>query len=157
MNPAQIGQLINENKMGDALKILLAIPDKTTWIQNALAVCYMRQGNAEKAVSVLLDAVYQKNSVVIKSGVADTTKLNLAAAMLLAGRVEGGLSVLNEVNHDLPMKKQLENAIQIWKKQQSIGSKILMALGVYPTQKPVILDFPPGQIEVDLKTEYFTR
>jgi hypothetical protein len=157
MNPAQIGQLINENKMGDALKILLGIPDKTNWIQNALAVCYMRQGNAEKAVSTLLDAVYQKNSVVIKPGVSDTTKLNLAAAMLLAGRVEGGLSVLNEVQHDLPMKKQMENAFQNWKKQQPIGSKILMALGVYPTDKPVSMDFPPGQIEVDLKAEHFAR
>jgi hypothetical protein len=148
--PDHIWALITDNKADNALKILDGIRDGSVWVNNATAVCWMRLGKPEKASAVLMDMVYKKNSVIMKTSATDTTKLNLTTAMLMTGNIDGALTVLNAVEHNSPMKDNLIKAIAAWKKQQSIGSQLLMLVGMYPN-KPVNLDFAPGQIEVNVK------
>ena len=149
--PDHIWALIVDNKADNAMKILNSIQDGSVWIQNAIAVCWMRLGKPDKASSILLDMVYKKNSVIMRTDVSDVTKLNLATSLLMTGNIEGALDALNTVENDTPMKGKLQEALAAWKKQQPLGSRIGMFLGVYPKNKPVSLEFPPGQIEVNLK------
>ncbi len=146
-----IWALITDNKVDNALKILEGIQDGSAWIKNATAVCWMRLGKAEKATAILLDMVYKNNSVIMKQDASDVTKLNLVTAMLMTGNIEGALTVLNAVEHNLPMKDNLIRAIAAWKKQLPMWSRMAMSVEIYPRNKPVKLDFAPGQIEVNVK------
>lgn len=152
--PDYIWSLISDNKSDEAFKLLSGMLDGSVWMLNAMAVCQMRMGNPHKAFALLIDLVYHKNSVVLQSETSDSTKLNLATAMLMMGNVEGALSMLREVRCQTQMKANIENSIRVWKKKQSIFSRIGMMFGIYPNKK-VELDFPPGQIEVNIKNEVF--
>jgi hypothetical protein len=154
--PDHIWALISDNKAENALKILSDIQDGSVWVQNATAVCWMRLGKPEKASAILVDMVYKKNSVAMRTDSSDVTKLNLATAMLMTGNAEGAIEVLNAVEQNTPMKENLERAIGVWKKQQPLWSRIAMFLGVYSNNKSVPLDFPPGQIEINVK-DVFVR
>ena len=155
-SPEYIWSLICDNQLEEAYKSLTGMQDGSVWIQNAMAVCQMRMGKPEKACALLIDLVYQKNSVVLRADATDATKLNLATAMLMTGNIEGALGVFNCVKHETPMKKNVEYAIQVWKTKQSLFSRIGMLFGMYPSTK-VELDFPPGQIEVNLQNKLFTH
>jgi predicted Zn-dependent protease len=151
---SHIWALISDNKAENALKILSDMQDGSVWVQNATAVCWMRLGKPEKASAILLDMVYRKNSVIMRTDSSDVTKLNLATAMLMTGNVEGGSEVLHAVEQNTPMKENLEKAVRAWKKQQPIWSRMAMFLGVYSNNKPVSLDFSPGQIEINVKDAF---
>jgi hypothetical protein len=153
-SPEYIWSLICDSQLEEAYKLLTGMQDGSVWMQNAMAVCQMRMGKPEKACAILIDLVYQKNSVVLRADATDATKLNLATAMLMTGNIEGALGVFNSVKNETPMKKNVEYAIQIWKKKQSLCSRIGMLFGMYPSTKAE-LDFPPGQIEVNLKNKQF--
>ena len=154
--PNHIWSLIADNKEENALRILRDIQDGSVWVKNATAVCWMRLGKPEKALAILVDMVYKNNSVIMRQDASDVTKLNLVTAMLMTGNVEGALEVLNAVEHNTPMKENLERAVRTWKKQQPIWSRMAMSVEIYPDNKPVKLDFPPGQIEVNVK-DIFAR
>ncbi len=147
-SPAHIGSLLNSGKAEEALQLLTSIPESTGWIRNAMAVCLMRMGKPKKASDLLVELVYQKNSVVMRPDVSDGIKLNLVSAMLMAGNIEGAAGMLKEVKNETPMKTRVDHVFREWRKKQSIFSRIAMRLGIYPTC-PVELDFPPGQIEGD--------
>jgi hypothetical protein len=146
-----IWSLITDNKEESALKILDRIQDGSVWIKNATAVCWMRLGKPEKACAILLDMVYKNNSVIMRQDASDVTKLNLATAMLMTGNVDGAMVVLHAVEHNTPMKENLKKAILAWRKQLPIWSRMAISVEIYPRNKPVRFDFPPGQIEVNVK------
>jgi hypothetical protein len=147
--PSHIWALITDNKVQSAMTILNGIQDGSIWVQNATAVCWMRLGNPQKASAILLEMVYRKNSVIMRTDASDITKLNLVTALLMIGNIDGALEILNSAEHTTPMGENLKKAVRRWKNQQSIVSRMGMFLGIYPSNKPVKLDFPPGQIEVN--------
>lgn len=152
--PGHIWALINENNIDGALKILTSMQDGSAWAQNAIAVCWMRLGNPQKAVDILMNKVYMTNSVILRSDASDSTRLNLVTALFMTGNVDGALTILNKIEHDTPMKEMLKKAYQEWKKQQPIWSRMAMFMGIYPDNKPVKMDFPVGQMEVSAKEAF---
>jgi hypothetical protein len=140
-----ISQLINENHLDEAMEVLTQNADKSMWLQNARAVCWMRTGQAGKAIEALTPLVYRSNSVAIDLKVHEIVILNLATARLLAGNVLGAVSLLAEVRKESPMRRKLESAVKDWKQTQPMLARIAFALGLLPSNTPVPLDFPAGQ------------
>lgn len=139
--------LINNNQLEEALKIFSQSSNRSPWLQNAQAVCWMRSGQAHKAVEVLTPLVYQGGSVVMNPNRAsELVILNLVAARLLIGNLPGAVSLLAEVTEELPMRHKLQSAINAWKRKQPFFSRIAFALGLLPMDTPIPLDFSPGQL-----------
>jgi hypothetical protein len=141
-----ISELINNNQFEDALNILSQNPNRSLLLQNVQAICWMRSGQAPKAVEVLTPLVYQGSSVTINPNVSESVILNLVTARLLTGNLSGAVSLLAEVTEESSMCQKLKSAIAAWKRKQSFFSRIAFALGLLPMDMPIPLDFPPGQL-----------
>lgn len=142
-----ITKLINAGRVHEALETINRTNDNSPWMQNARAVCLMRSGQSDKALSVLTALVYQPNSVVFRQNVPEILKLNLVTAMLLSGNVSGAMTVMQQVHQDSPMRTQIQNAVNQWKRSRPLMSRIAFSCGILPYNSPVPLDFLPGQLE----------
>lgn len=140
-----VRDLLNRGEAEKALESLSRATTPSPDVSNARAVCLMRLGHCERAV-----AVYQE--MLLKGGVTVDPKapvkhvVNFATALLLAGNVAGGISVLDDLGRtDHPGALRLRAAVQRWRKSLGIIRRLLFAVYGAVPEKPVVLDFPPGE------------
>ncbi len=114
-------------------------------VSNARAVCLMRLGRPDSAV-----AIYQ--DLLLKGGVAVDPKapvvhvVNFATALVLAGNTAAALRALDALGRtDHPSAARLRAAIGRWRSSLGIFRRFLLAAYGAVPEKPVVLDFPPGE------------
>ena len=144
-----IQNLINQNRIEEALQSLHHIDNDSLWYQNARAVCLMRSGEPKKAAEILSSYVYKKNTVIFNSNIPLVIKINCVTAMLLEGNVAGALNILNNIEGNHALIKKVRDAVRNWRRREPLWRRISMRLGMFPFGRPVRLDFTPGEIDLD--------
>lgn len=140
-----IRELLNQDHPNDALKFIEHLGQKTPLMENARGVCLMRLGKIEEAVSVLRDAAFQ-GYICMPSDTPVLYQINFATAMLLSKHNDSAFDILNKLDEKIhPEILKLKEAIRRWVKSLNFIEKCCYCIGLYPN-KPVTIDFPPGEI-----------
>jgi hypothetical protein len=138
-----VREFLAQDRVPEAISALSRTADRSAWFENARAVCYMRLGQPEKAVSIYRSLLLG-GGVVVRQSAPVTFKANFATALLLAGNTEGGITILDEIGQsDDASVGRLRDAVARWRKSLNLVQRILAAAGA-PPAKPVLLDFAPG-------------
>ncbi|OPZ96688.1 MAG: hypothetical protein BWY71_01856 [Planctomycetes bacterium ADurb.Bin412] len=145
----EIQNLISQNRMEEALQSLQHSGNDSLWYQNARAVCLMRSGEPKKAAEILSGYVYKKNTVVFNANIPLVIKINCVTAMLLEGNVAGALNILNNIEGNHALIQKVRDAVRNWRRREPLWRRISMRLGMFPFERPVRLDFTPGEIDLD--------
>ena len=140
-----IRTLLNQSRPHEALKFIEHLGQKTPAMENARGVCLMRLGKIEEAISVLRDIVFQ-GYICIPLDTPVLYKTNFATAMLLSNHKEGAFDILDKLDEkEYQQVAKFKDAIRQWIKSLSFIEKCCYYIGLYPN-KPVKIDFPPGEI-----------
>lgn len=129
----------------NALDVLARIKVHSPWTTNAVAVCLLRQGKADRAVGLFRNLVLS-GSLFLRQDVPTAWKTNFATALLMTDNLFGCIQVLRDIqgeNH--PSVQRLRGAIRRWHSELSMGEKFQWFLGGQPARR-VELDFPPGEL-----------
>jgi hypothetical protein len=141
---AKLRKLLEANRLDEALKVARAHSDAPT--RNALGVCLMRMGRSEEAVRIYRTLILDSTGLFFRDQVPTVFKTNFAFALMLSGRIEGGINILTELKDDEhPSVQPLRLVVDQWKAKLSFTQKLLLKLGIEPNC-PVRLDFPPGEL-----------
>ena len=135
--------LLDAGEPQRALEVLSKL-DRAPWVENARGVCLMRLGHAEKAVPIYR-MLLLSGGVTLREDAPETFKANFATALMLSGNIDGGLAVLGELGKSTnPAVARLRQTVAQWRKSLNPARRLLSLLGVSP-QKPMVLDYPPGE------------
>lgn len=117
--------------------------------QNTRGVRLLREGNIEEAVPVLRSLVIPAGCTWSRADVPNLVKRNFATALLLAGHPSGCLELLAEMRDEShPRVQQLRATIKRWEKTLSFMQWVNWRTGwIEPENRPVTLDFIPGELE----------
>ncbi len=142
----QVRPLIDQGDFRKALDVLERTRDLSPGAENARAVCLMRLGHPDAAVSIF-QRLLLHGGVTIRDDASDLHIINFATALFLTQNPRGALDALDELHQpDAPAALQLRTAITRWRKSLNILQRLaFIAYGTAPN-KPVLLDFPPGQM-----------
>lgn len=141
----QVRSLLEEGHVDKALDTLNKLKDRAPWAENARAVCLMRLGHPDRAISIYRSMLLI-NGVILRQDAPVVFVVNFATALLLAGNVSGALDMLNEAHQpDHPSVARVRVAIDRWRKSLGFFQRLAFAAGTTP-DKPVPLDFPPGEV-----------
>lgn len=128
-----------------ALELLQRWKVKSPWVTNAMAVCMMRLEDAPRAVQLLKGLVIT-SGVCFRSDVPAVFLTNFATALLLTNNVSGCKDALGAVPDPRdPGVQRLRSAIRRWWSELSFWQKLRWYWGD-TLDRPVPLDFPPGEI-----------
>ncbi len=141
---AKVRRLIEAGRLDEAESLARSRYDGP--MKNALGVCLMRAGKADEAVRVYRPLVLDHTGLFLRGQVPAVYKTNFAYALMLSGRISGGLNIARELAaEDHPSVRKLQSAIEVWKANLSLVQKLGLALGLEP-KPPLALDFPPGDL-----------
>jgi len=141
----KIAMHLQKDQPTTALELIRKSKLRSPWIDNATAVCQMRQGNAEIAVQVLRKLVLSQG-ILLRQDVPPVFKINFATALCMADNVSGCLNALAEIDaEDHPAVERLRRAIAKWKRGLTLWQRIRWRAGS-AVGGPVRLDFPPGEL-----------
>jgi hypothetical protein len=120
--------------------------------QNVRGVHAMREGNIDEAVSILRSLVMPPGCTWTRPDAPNMFKRNFATVLLLAGHPSGCLELLAEMRDEQhPRVQELRAAIKRWEKTLSFFQWLNWRTGwIEPANRPVTLDFVPGEIEGEL-------
>lgn len=120
--------------------------------QNVRGVHAMREGNIDEAVSILRSLVMPPGCTWTRPDAPNMYRRNFATALLLAGHPSGCLELLAEMRDEQHLRVQeLRAAIKRWEKTLSFFQWLNWRTGwIEPANRPVTLDFVPGEIEGEL-------
>jgi len=150
--PPEVGELLTKVAASldaghprKALELLQRWKVKSPWVTNAMAVCMMRLEDAPRAVQLLKGLVITSD-VCFRSDVPAVFLTNFATALLLTNQISGCEGALGAVADQRdPGVQRLRNAIRQWWAGLSFWQKLRWYWGD-PLDRPVQLDFPPGEI-----------
>ncbi len=119
--------------------------------QNIRGVQFMREGKLDEAISVLRSLVMPPGCTWTRPEAPNVFKRNFATALLLAGHPSGCLELLAEMKDEQhPRVQQIRAAIKRWEKTLSFFQWLNWRTGwIEPENRPVLLDFIPGELEGD--------
>lgn len=140
-----IRELLNQGHIQQALQYIEHLGQNSAVMENAKAVCLMRLGKIEQAISLLRDVVFQGN-ICISPETPMLYQINFATAMLLKNKKDFAISLL--ANPDFmkyPQALKLKEAVKQWRKSLNFLEKLCYHIGIY-SNKPVRLDFPLGEV-----------
>ena len=142
----KVKQLLDEQCPEKALEIITRSRLSSPWITNATGVCALRLGNTKQA-SGIFQGLVGHLGVMLKPDAPLVFKTNFATALLASNNMAGCLSVLHEIGkEENPTVQRLRAAIREWKQGLSFWQKLKWYTGDFP-EKPVVLGFPPGELE----------
>jgi hypothetical protein len=139
-------ELLEAGEPKKALDLLARSKIQSPWVTNAMAVCQLRLGNAKSAVDMLRGLVLGAGGIHMREDVPAVFKTNFAVALLKAGNTAGCLSALADVRVEHAAVGRIASAIEKFKKSLTLWEKLNWYMGV-PPDRPVALDFPPGDLE----------
>jgi hypothetical protein len=144
---ARVAECLDQGKAGEALEAIGRSRQSAPQVDNARAVCLMRLDRADEAVKVLRNLLFPRDSINVDEGSPLAFRLNFATGLLLTSNVAGAKEFLAAIprGQDSPMLVKLRESIRQWKANLPVHWKLLTLLGIYPG-KPVVLDFPPGEL-----------
>ena len=133
----EIQRLLNEDSIKRALELIDASPIRSPWLTNAAAVCLLRLGEPERALSMLRTLVV--NGIYIRTDAPTVFKTNFATALLLSENLDGCRSALAEIKEaDHPAVKKINAAIAQWKSQLRPWQRLNLLLGGQPSARVII-------------------
>jgi hypothetical protein len=142
----RVAALLRAGQPMKALDLLARSGPPTPQLTNALGVCLLRLGEAERAVDVFRGLVLTPGTVCLRPDAAAEHKCNFAAALLAAGNVAGGLRALDEVGDEgRPAVARLRAAVRRWRAGLSLWQRLRWHLGGSPPC-PVALDGDLGEL-----------
>jgi hypothetical protein len=110
-------------------------------------VCQLRLGNARAALDTFRGLVLGAGGILLRKDDPAVLKTNYAVALLLTGNMGGCQSVLEEVKEEEhPAVGKLKAALRRWSQSLTLMERINWYMGGQP-DRPVMLDFPPGDLE----------
>ncbi len=140
-----IRELLNQGRTQEALRYVEHLGQNSSVMENAKAVCLMRLGKVEQAVSLLRDVVFQ-GYICIQPEIPMLYQINFAAAMVLANKKDFAISLLAKPEvRSHPQAAKLYEAIRQWRKGLNLLEKFCYHIGLY-SKKPVRMDFPAGEV-----------
>jgi len=146
----EVRQLLQQDRPADALEALNRCPQTGPAVQNARGVCLLRMGRAEAAVQVFRELVFPRGAFTIPDETPTVLRTNYATALLLAGNVVVGGTLLREVpDRHHPAVVRLKGAVRQWRRSLGWLRRLMLYVGGSPG-RPFVTDFPPG----DLLDEY---
>jgi len=131
-----------ESGSPEAAYAMVSTRNSSDELQNLAAVCLMRMGKAEEALTMLRRLVLPSEGLVMEAHVPAKYKVNFATALLLSGNLGGCLATLREIGDD-PSAKRLAERIAQWKSSLGTMDKIRLVMGSDPKSMPTI--DPPGE------------
>lgn len=127
-----------------ALDLLARSKVHAPWSTNAIGVCLLRLGQADRAVELFRNLVLS-GSLFLRSDVPAAWMVNFATALLMADNLAGCVRLLAEIQEDHPAVQRLRAALQSWRDRLSVWEKIRWFLGGQPPRR-VELEFLPGEL-----------
>ena len=141
----QVEKLLQAGQPKKALDVLARSKVHPPWSTNAIAVCLLRLGQADRAVELFRNLVLSGN-LFLRPDVPTAWKVNFATALLMSGNLSGCVQLLGDIREeDHPGVQRLRAALRSWHSRLSVWEKIQWLLGGQPAS-PVELDFPPGEL-----------
>jgi hypothetical protein len=142
----QVHDLIGKNHYRDAIDLINRSGQHSAPMENARGVCLLRMGEIEKAGKVFHGLVFPTGSICADPNCPVTYHTNFVTAMFLSGNHVAGLGVLGQIrDRRHPSVARLQAALKTWKKGLGLLQRLGCAVNAYP-QKPVTVDFPPGDL-----------
>lgn len=140
----QVRALLEQGHCAKALELLRS-KDRSPWAENARAVCLMRLGQPQQAVSIYRSLLL-RSDVLIREDAPAVFVVNFATALLLTGNIAGAISTLEEMpQKNDPGAGRLRKAIDRWRKSLSIVERLRFFFSDELANRPVRLDFEPGK------------
>jgi hypothetical protein len=143
----RVQRLLDEGKPQEAFDQLNVWPySPDIRLRNARGVCLLRLKSYDKAVRVFRELVLAPNAIALRDDVPLTPKINFAIALLMSGKITGGIGILEEISKQSdPAVESLREAVRIWKSRLSFGQKLYWFLGADPVE-PFVPDDTPGKL-----------
>lgn len=143
----EVDRLLQENQPATALDLVFRSGVRSPQLINAQAVCQLRMGCPDSAVETLRPLVMAEFGVALRDGVPDVLLANYATAQIAAGKVALGLDALAAVRDKTrPAVGRLREAVNRWRAGMTLFQSLDWWTGGQP-KCPVVLDFPPGDLE----------
>lgn len=141
----QVEKCLQEGQPKKALEVLSRNKIPSAWSTNAVAVCLLRLGQADRAIELLRPLVLS-GSLFLRPDVPTAWKVNFATALLMTDNLFGCLQVLRDIRDEQhPSVQRLRGAFHRWQKGLPLWQKIQWFLGGHPARR-VELDYLPGEL-----------
>ena len=142
----QVRQMLGRGEAQKALDVIGRAKSSSQEIDNARAVCLMRLGRPEAAVTIY-QGMLLRGGVTVDPAAPVKHVVNFATALLLAGNTAGGLAVLDGLGRTAhPAAVRLREAVDRWRESIGFGRRFLFAAyGAAPARR-VEPDSPPGEV-----------
>jgi WD40 repeat protein len=142
----QAKALLRAGKAEAALDVLRGHDHSDPEARNAYGVCLLRCGDAEAALSEFSGLIFPRVGTVPLPNAPVRYKVNFAAALLQANRIDDAATFLSEnVGERDPAGQRLRSSLANWDKSLTWWQRLLWRLGIQPN-KPVELELPLGEI-----------
>ncbi|MFN3152940.1 tetratricopeptide repeat protein [Bremerella sp.] len=154
---ARVKHLIQQKKYALAIDQLHPAGHDVV-LKNAKGVCLLRLGHYAAAVNLYRELVFKPGCVWVRPDVPTVYKVNFATALLLAGNLEGGTSILGQaMDENHPGVKRLRACIGQWKRRFSFWQRLVWMCGYGDEAQAVVpLDFELGLFEDGVIEEFVT-
>lgn len=144
---AKVDNALEAGNPKSGLDAIARAKSSSPWSTNALGVCRLRLGDVGGAVNVFRGLALASGGLLLRPDVPAVFKTNYATALLVADNKGGFLSILEELSDaDHPAVGRLRGAIERWKQTLTFWQRLAWTFGGQP-DKPVSLDFPPGDLD----------
>jgi|GEM_PF-1567620 len=144
----KVKHLLDAERTQEAFDAVKSHAGSDPRLKNAYGVCLLRLGEPARAVSTFRELALQSGGICLRPDVPLLFKTNYATALILAGNIAGGVSILREVRQpDDPGVQKIEAALHCWRDQMTFLQRILWKLLESLPPFPVEFDFPPGEID----------
>lgn len=142
----RIQQLLDQNHPQDALNLINHLGHDSAPMKNARAVCLLRLGKIEEAITMLREITF-RGYMCVPSDTPALYQLNFATAMLMANHKEGVMDIVSRLDEkQYPAAAKLRSAVREWEKSLGFFRWMLYKAGMYPN-KPIPIDFAPGDLD----------
>ena len=142
----RVQTLLDEGRPSDALKLIDHPGQTSASMKNAQAVCLLRLGKVQEAISLLRDITFQ-GFVCIPSDTPVVYQANFITAMLMANHKDSIFDIIDRLDdRQHPAVAKIKATIEKWEKSLNTFQKLLYKMGIYP-KKAILIDFPPGELE----------
>ncbi len=142
----RVRMLLEQGRPSEALKLIDHPGQDSASMKNAQAVCLLRLGKVQEAISLLRDITFQ-GFVCIPSDTPVVYQANFITAMLMANHKDSVFDTIDRLDDKQhPGIAKIKAAVEKWEKGLNIFQKLLYKMDIYP-KKAIDIDFPPGELE----------
>ncbi|HKQ49715.1 MAG TPA: hypothetical protein VJZ71_16700 [Phycisphaerae bacterium] len=140
---AQVRDLLDQDKPGDAINLIMRFGAKNAEIRNAYGVCLMRLGEFAKALEVYRGLCISQG-VSLKPDAPVVHLINYATVLLLLQNVAGCIDILRQIPASSHIgATRVQSAVDRWRRSLRWWQRLGWLGGIEPNVA-IHLDYPPG-------------